>query len=168
MPYANLSAILSPAELADLDAAFTTINTIFTNKLVNLTPEERGTLYKMRNTRASFAQRAMTYAKNNPSLVPSFANYAEAEKDYKYYLQLLEIAQLGNSLAESLNDTMMAVGTEVLQFCLIFYNNFEMASRQNIPGSTSMYQDLFTFFDLPPRPEQDNETETPPPPPTPE
>lgn len=160
MPYANISASLSPTELADFTAAITTINNILKDKVVNLTPEERSKLYKMRNTRVSFAQRCMLYAQNNPALVPSFANYPEAQKDYNYYNQLLNLTQLTTGLAETLDDTLMATGSEVLQFCLIFYNNVKLAAQQNIPGSTSIYEDLNSFFDLPPRPEEDTETPT--------
>ena len=160
MPCQNIAAKLTDAELLTITTALTDIANVLKDKVVNLTPEERSKLYKMRNTRVSFAQRCMLYAQNNPALVPSFANYPEAQKDYNYYNQLLNLTQLTTGLAETLDDTLMATGSEVLQFCLIFYNNVKLAAQQNIPGSTSIYEDLNSFFDLPPRPEEDTETPT--------
>lgn len=161
MPYANLTASFTEQELTDLTDAIATINTILTGKVINLTPEERQRLYKMRNARASFAQRAMMYAQDNPHLVPSFVNLTAAQADYAYYLTTLQMLQRFTAITEKLNDTNMAVGSEVLQFCRTFYNNVKFAAEQDVPGSTNIFEDLNSFFDLPPRPEQD--TDTPPP-----
>lgn len=160
MPYANLNVEFTPQELTDFTAAVTTINTILSGKVVNLTPEERQQLYKMRNNRASFAQRTMLYAADNPHLIPSFADFASAKVDYAYYLLTLQLLQRLTGITEKLNDTNMAVGSETLQFCRLFYNNVKMAAEQDVPGSTSIYEDLNTFFDLPPRPDQDTDTPT--------
>lgn len=160
MPYANLNVAFTQQELADLATAISTVNTILTGKVVNLTPEERQRLYKMRNNRASFAQRTMMYAQDNPHLIPSFADYPAAKVDYAYYLTTLQLLQRFTDIAEKLNDTNIAVGSEILQFCRLFYNNVKMAADQNVPGVTSIYEDLNTFFDLPPRPEEDTETPT--------
>ncbi|QQS27675.1 MAG: hypothetical protein IPM47_12370 [Sphingobacteriales bacterium] len=157
MPYSNIDVEFTELEKTNLEAAITTIKTILTDKVVNLTPEERQQLYKMRSQRASFAQRSMMYALSNPHLIPAYANYAGAVKDYDYYLLSLDWAQKLLGIAESLDDTNKAVGSEVLQFCLIFYNNVKEAARHNVPGSTTIYEDLNTYFDLPPRPEDDVE-----------
>ena len=158
MPYSNIDVTFTPTEITDLEAAIATIRTILTNKVVNLTPEERQKLYKMRSSRASLAQRTMMYAADNPHLIPSYANYAGAVRDYDYYLLSLDWAQKLFGIAESLDDTNKAVGSELMQFCLIFYNNVKEAARHNVPGSTTIYEDLFTYFDLPSRPEEDVET----------
>lgn len=158
MPYSDLDVEFSELDKTNLEAAITTIKTILTDKVINLTPEERQRLYKMRSSRASLAQRTMMYAASNPNLIPSYANYAGAVKDYDYYLLSLDWAQKLFGIAESLDDTNKAVGSEVMQFCLIFYTNVKEAARHNVPGSTTIYEDLNSYFDLPPRPEDDVET----------
>ncbi|OWY25446.1 hypothetical protein C7N43_19830 [Sphingobacteriales bacterium UPWRP_1] len=157
MPYQNLSVKLTDPELLTINTALTDISNVLKNKVVNLTPEERSRLYKMKNNRYSLAERSLTHAKNNPHLTPPFISLTEAELDLTYYKQLQSFIGIINSLAESVADTQMALGSEILQFCLPFYNSVKMAAQQNVPGSTSIYEDLNSFFDLPPRPEEDTE-----------
>lgn len=157
MPYQNLSVKLTDPQMQTIATALDDIMNVLKDKVVNLTPEERSRLYKMKNTRYSLAERSLVHAKNNPHLRPSFLDLAEAELDFAYYKQLQSFAGIVNSIAESIADTQMALGSEVLQYCLPFYNNVKMAAQQNVPGSTSIFDDINTFFDLPPRPEDDTE-----------
>ena len=157
MPYQNISIKLTDPEVLIITTALADIMNVLKDKVVNLTPEERSRLYKMKNTRYSLAERSLVHAKNNPHLRPPFLDLAEAELDFTYYKQLQNFVGIVNSVAESITDTQMALGSEVLQYCLSFYNSVKMAAQQNVPGSTSIYDDLNTFFDLPPRPEEDTE-----------
>jgi len=158
MPYQNISAKLTDAELLTITTALADVANVLKDKVVNLTTEERSRLYKMRNNRYSLAERSLTHAKNNPHLTPPYLSLTGAELDFTFYKQLASFIGIINSLAETVADTQMALGSEILQFCLPFYNSVKMAAQQNVPGSTSVYEDLNTFFDLPPRPEEDTET----------
>ena len=157
MPYSDLDVEFSEPDKTALEAAITTIKTILLNKVVNLTPEERQRLYKMRSSRASFVQRVMMYAESNPHLIPSYVDFDAAKRDYAYYLLSLDWAQQLFGIAESLDDTNKAVGSECLNFGIAFYGNVEQAAKRNVPGTTTIYQDLFSYYDLPPRPEDDVE-----------
>ena len=72
MPYSNVSVTLTPAEITALNDAITAIKTVLNGKTVNLTPEERARLYKMRNNRLSLAEISLDQARNNANLVPPF------------------------------------------------------------------------------------------------
>ncbi|PSJ71557.1 hypothetical protein C7N43_38715 [Sphingobacteriales bacterium UPWRP_1] len=157
MPYSNVSVTLTPAEITALNDAITAIKTVLNGKTVNLTPEERARLYKMRNNRLSLAEISLEQARNNANLVPPFINLAEAERDMAYYKQLRNYAGMIQSILESIDDTQKAVGSEVLKFCLPFYQSVKQAAQLDVPGTTSVYEALNEFFDLPPRPEEDTE-----------
>ncbi|HRK29030.1 MAG TPA: hypothetical protein PK239_17285 [Chitinophagales bacterium] len=157
MPYANLSVTLTPAEITTLNDAITAIRTVLDGKTVNLTPEERSQLYKMRNNRLSLAEIALDQANSNPNLVPSYISLTEAQRDMAYYKQLRTYISILQSLLETLDDTQKAVGSEVLKFCLPYYQSVKQAAQLAVPGTTILYEELNQFFDLPPRPEEDTE-----------
>lgn len=157
MPYANLSVTLTPAEITTLNDAITAIRTVLDGKTVNLTPEERSRLYKMRNNRYTLAVRSLNFAQNHANLVPPFLNLLEANRDFTYYQQLDNFIGEMRFLLETLDDTQKAVGSEVLKFCLPFYQSVKQAAQLDVPGSTGIYDALNEFFDLPPRPEEDTE-----------
>lgn len=160
MPYQNLSVQLTPQELADIIAALDVIDAFLQGKVINLSMEERQSLYKMRNTRYNFAVRTMNLAASYPEFIPSFANYPDAQRDFAYYQQLSVVTQRTNRLAEKIDDTLMAAGSELLKFCLVYYNNVKMALSANVPGADSVFNELNPFFDLPPRPQDDTDTPT--------
>ncbi len=162
MPYDDINAIFSPAEIIAATAHFEGLNTILADKGVNLTPDERGNFYKMHNRRLALAVRTLDHATNRPDLIPPYADLAAAKKDFEFYKQLITFINLASGLLEIMTDTQMAVGSEVMQFCRLFYNSVKMAAEQNVPGTTSIYEDLNEFFDLPPRPQDDNEAPAPP------
>lgn len=157
MPYSNLSVTLTPAEITTLNDAITAFRTVLDGKTVNLTPEERSQLYKMRNNRLSLAEIALDQANSNPNLVPPYINLTEAQRDMAYYKQLRTYASILQSLLETIDDTQKAVGSEVLKFCLPYYQSVKQAAQLAVPGTTSLYEELNQFFDLPPRPEEDTE-----------
>lgn len=157
MPYSNLSVTFTPAEITTLTDAITAFRTVLAGKTVNLTPEERSRLYKMRNNRYTLAVRSLNFAQNHPNLVPPFVSLPEANRDFTYYQQLDNFIGEMRFLLETLDDTQKAVGSEVLKFCLPFYQSVKQAAQLDVPGSTSIYDALNEFFDLPPRPEEETE-----------
>ena len=162
MPYHNINAIFSPAELTAATDHFAGLNAILADKGVNLTPDERGNFYKMHNKRFTLAVRCLDHATNRPDLIPPYADLAAAKKDFDFYRQLITFINLASGILEIMTDTQMAVGSEVMVFCRQFYNSVKMAAEANVLGTTSIYEDLNEFFDLPPRPQDDNETPAPP------
>ena len=146
-------------ELEALDDALDIIEPLMIGKGTNLTMDDRKSLYKIKNTRYALLVRTMDYAANYPEFVPSYANYSKALRHYRFLMQLAPRIQRAKRIAEIFDDTAMATGSEGLRFVINFYNNVKMAKAQNVPGADSIFQDLNTFFDLPPRPEDDNEPE---------
>jgi hypothetical protein len=79
-----LTSIDSKA-ISDISTAIATIKTTLNSVLLfNLTPLERQELNKMGDKSMAFVDNALTYAEQNPSLVPSFVVWQKPEKTMHY------------------------------------------------------------------------------------
>lgn len=145
MPYQNITANLSDGDKSHiLDFLKQAENLL--PFLVNLTVDERVSLYKMGNKSVSFVEKSLEYGKNNPNLVAPYTNMAELESDLNLAKQLAPIVQQVNSLAEKLNDTYTAVGSEAITAATTFYNTVKNARKSNVPGVDAIYADLKERF----------------------
>jgi hypothetical protein len=145
MPYQNISAVLTAADQTAILAKLNEITALLPF-LVNLTAEERSTLPKMGDNTEPFVNKALTYAENNPTLVPPYVNVPELRKDFNLASQLTLIRQQAMQLAEALDDTEMALGSESYVTALAFYNSVKQAAKMNVPGAEAIYDDLRTRF----------------------
>ncbi|MBI5216452.1 MAG: hypothetical protein HY960_11935 [Ignavibacteriae bacterium] len=145
MPYSNISAELPDA---DRDAAIDALKSARAKLpfLINLTAEERGTMLKMGDKSVSFVSKSLDYCKANPNLSPPYLDATELQKDVVLTQQLSPIMQELASLFEAVSDTYMAVGSEAFTSALVFYNSVKAASKSNVTGITSIYDDLKTRF----------------------
>ncbi|MBI2721559.1 MAG: hypothetical protein HYX39_05240 [Bacteroidetes bacterium] len=146
MPYSNLSAAISANALATIKQKITDINNLLPF-LINLTEEERQTLPKMGDKSLSFVNKALQYAEANASLVPPYINIVELKKDLKLTEDLTSILQPLSQLQEALDDTTMAAGSESYTAALAFYGSVKQASKLNIPGTQTIFNDLKTRFE---------------------
>nr|VFJ60003.1 MAG: hypothetical protein BECKFW1821B_GA0114236_105310 [Candidatus Kentron sp. FW] len=69
MPYQNIDATLSPADIKAIKAAVDTIEQKLPF-LVNLTPKERKALFKAGPDSVSFLQNALDAARDHPNIPP--------------------------------------------------------------------------------------------------
>jgi hypothetical protein len=160
MPYQNISASLSDTQRIAI-VQHVTDAAVAMPFMVNLTPDERRTLPKMSDGTLPFVSKALTYAESNPQFVPPYTNVGELRKDFNLVAQLTLIQQQLAMLAEKVNDTILALGSEAFVTSLSFYNAVKQAAKTNVPGADTIYQDLRTRF--PGRPAGN----TPPTPPNP-
>jgi hypothetical protein len=59
---------------------------------------------------------------------------------------LVPLFTIMRSVFESMDDTMLLLGNDIYQNCIAFYKAVKAASLANVPGSTSIYQDLAQQF----------------------
>ena len=111
-----------------------------------LTPQERHSLLKMGDKSLAFVEKAHDYAVDNPSLVPSFLDMADFEKDWQDAHGLWNVLNLGKQLVELLDDTVMSAGSEAYHAALAVYHNTQAAAKQDVPGAKAVYEDLKTRF----------------------
>lgn len=153
MSQENLISTAIPAEtLAAINTNINAIQASLVNTLLfNLTAEERKAMRIMGDKSIAFVQKALEYADNNQTLVPSYLDLSEAKKDFALARDLYGILQQINTLQRAVEDTMMVAGSEAYDAALIFYNSVKGASRVNVPGSEAVYNDLQQRFAVKPQ-----------------
>jgi hypothetical protein len=140
MPYNNLEANLSQAEQADLIQRIEDMRALLPF-LINLTPKEKNRgKYGQHNY--AFLKAAYDYAQQRPELLPPSFSLTGWQADIELYDRLTPIAQQVAMLQEALNDTLFALRTEAQKSALDFLKFAQVAANSNLPGTTSMVEDL--------------------------
>ena len=138
-----ISTELPAAVAADITEKLNAINTALAGILLfNLTGQDRLELYKLGDKSVAFVEKALEYAGNNPALVPSYLDLGEANKDLKLSKDLNNILKQVSTLQRAIEDTAMVAGSEAYDAALVFYASVKGASRVNVPGSQSVFEDL--------------------------
>jgi hypothetical protein len=145
MPYSNISASVSTA---DRDAILVKLNEVKTLLpfLISLTKDERSTMLKMGDKSIAFVEKSLGHAQANTNLVPPYLDVAELNKDMALVKTITPIYNMLEQLYTSLDDTYMALGSEAFNASLTFYNTVRDASKRNVPGAKSIYEDLRSRF----------------------
>ena len=81
-----------------------------------------------------------------PAYVPSFLDTAEFNNDYAARQQIETRLQRLQSIAEQLSDTKVLLDHDNYFNALSFYRNIRFLSNENVPGTTTLYQDMKQFF----------------------
>ncbi len=157
MPYQNLEGTIPPAVVTEVGTKLNEIITALAPYVINLSMEERSQLYKMGATRNSLVQKTITVCDNYPQVVPAFVSVDDLKDDYTAYGQMDPLRLLALQIAESLDDTQMARGSEALtKGTLPVYASVKSARQQNVPGADAAYELLNPYFDLPDQPDGGN------------
>ncbi len=143
----NLISIeFTPAELEDIRHALDIIKNILSGKVINLTPEERKRYARVSYEMLPWVEKCKGYMESSPALVPAYINKTEFDKDMKARADLVPSYTTTRSVFESMDDTLMLLGNDIYQSCIAFYKAVKAASLANVPGSTTIYQDLAQQF----------------------
>jgi len=132
MPYQNIDAVISPADLQAVRDAFATISQKLPF-LVTLTAEERRRLFKSGPDSLSFVENALAAAKNNPEILPASFDNAGFKKDVELFALLTDLNTRAASVASQLDDTRLAVGSEAMQAASLVYK-YVQAGAKTTPG----------------------------------
>ncbi|MBD1916908.1 MULTISPECIES: hypothetical protein [Cyanophyceae] len=144
MPYDNISASISDPAMAEIKGAIAVIqnNLPF---LINLTPDERRKRIKMGDKSLAFVRNSVTATQNNPDIVPGKFDIAELNRDYQLTVALSEVLGLLEQLTETVDDTLLAVGSESMTGSLLVYDYVKTAARHS-PGLKSVADQLGERF----------------------
>ena len=94
-----------------------------------------------------WVEKCQGYMQTNPTLVPGYIDTAELDKDIKTRQQDMQPRfTILRSVYESFDDTMLLMGNDIYNNCIAFYRAVKAASQANVPGSTSIYEDLAQQF----------------------
>ena len=130
MPYENISATISDQAMAEIKGAIATIHAQLPF-LINLTPDERRKRFKMGDKSLAFVRNSVTATQNNPDIVPGKFDIAEFNRDYQ--------------LTETVDDTLLAIGSESMASSLLVYDYAKTTSRHS-PGIKNVADQLGERF----------------------
>jgi hypothetical protein len=123
-----VSASLSDA---DRDAALADLTDLETKLpfLVGLSIADRVNLNKMGNTRRSFVEQTVPIATQNAQVLPASFDLNEFKSDMALYHQLAPIMDALDRIHEKVNDTMMALGSDLYSAALEAYGYIKSAGK---------------------------------------
>ena len=130
MPYENISATVSDQAMAEIKGAIATIHAQLPF-LINLTPDERRKRFKMGDKSLAFVRNSVTATQNTPDIVPGNFDIAEFNRDYQ--------------LTETVDDTLLAIGSESMASSLLVYDYAKTTSRHS-PGIKNVADQLGERF----------------------
>jgi hypothetical protein len=136
-----------PADLPDIDAAITTLETKLLPHLIALTAEQRSNFFKM-GTREQIVRDAVTAASQNPGDIPTNMGTADAEAD----LTALDahrprFARI-TKIAQACNDSEMALGIDLINFALRVYGILSISAPAALKD---LLERMGAFFSRGPR-----------------
>lgn len=114
---------ISDADWADIDAALDTLETKLGVKLRDLSIDERKTLVKMGGKSEAFCRQSLVVGRQNVSKLPAdtAADLALEEADLAALDKLRPRLARLTSLSEKASDSSMALGSDIMVFCLSLY-----------------------------------------------
>lgn len=144
MPYRDINANLSEADLQEIKLALSTIQ----HKLpflITLSAEDRKRLYKMGDKRLAFVQNSLNAAQSNRNILPASFDLEGFGNDYRLATNLSELLMLMRQLTEQVDDTFMAVGSEAMGSSLTVYDYVKTAAKKT-PGLKAIADQLGNLF----------------------
>lgn len=144
MPYQNISAKLTEADVRAIKEALATIQDKLPF-LVNLTVEERRKLFKMGNKSLAFVSNSLTAAQSNREILPASFSVDEFVSDYQLATTLTDIHFGLQQLTEKVDDTLMAVSSEAMSSSLTVYDYVKTAAKKT-PGLKAIADQLGERF----------------------
>lgn len=144
-----LSVSFTEAELTQIDQAINILETVLKGKTIHLTPEQRQQYGRIAEQNKLFVNKSKMYMEQYPNHLPQFVDKAEFDRDYIARTQIENRMLRLASLAEQLEDTKVLLDHDNYHNSITFYRNIRFLSGENVPGTTTIYQDLQQFFKNP-------------------
>ncbi len=121
--------------------------------LVNLTADERKSIFKTGQDSLSFVNNALTAAQNNPTIFPASFSTPAFQKDVDLFAGLTELSTLAESVTSRIDDTRLAVGGEAMQQATQVYNYVKTAAKTT-PGLKPVADQLGERFQKASKPKE--------------
>lgn len=142
MDKSNISQGIPPEVLALIQSKLIECRDAAAPYSVTLTPEERRKEYKASDGSEAFLEKAISYARLFPKLVPQQLSVKDLETMYGVMTGLMPVVQLAMDFLTGLIDTKMTASAETMQGALSFYNSAKQAAKENVPGAKTAYTDM--------------------------
>jgi len=141
-----ISAEITPAKVTETLGLLTSVknNMPFLIKLENVS--KKG-MVSLDDSRTPFVAKCLQYAQKEAKIVPPFVDIVELNKDLTLFINLQNLSREINRIADMLNDTRIAAGTDAYVAALSIYNSAKQAAKMNVPGTQAIVDDLKKAFE---------------------
>ena len=113
--------------------------------LLSLQTEDVATLFKVGNAYLPFIDKAYQTMVAHPEIIPPVFNQEEFAMDYNLLSTLRPIFTQINELAESIQKTFTAVGSDALVAALEIYSAVKQ-NKDKVPGLAATADEMAVFF----------------------
>lgn len=113
--------------------------------LLSLQTEDMATLFKVGNAYLPFIEKAYQTLVAHPEIIPPVFNKEEFIQDYNLLVSLRPIYNQINELAESIQKTFQAVGSDSLVAALEVYSAVKQ-NKNKVPGLAVTADEMAIFF----------------------
>ena len=113
--------------------------------LLSLQTEDMATLFKVGNAYLPFIEKAYQTMVAHPEIIPPVFNKDEFILDYNLLVTLRPIFNQVNELAESIQRTFQAVGSDSLVAALEVYSAVKQ-NKDKVPGLAVVADEMAVFF----------------------
>jgi len=144
MPYQNISAQVTAADVAAIKAAVATIQQKLPF-LISLTPAERKGHPKAGPNSLSFVENALTASQNNPAILPGSFDAAGFASAVALFAVLTDLNTGVAQLASELDDTRLDVGSQAMDQARQVYDYVKAAVKKT-PGLKPVADQLAARF----------------------
>ncbi|WP_321375541.1 hypothetical protein [uncultured Draconibacterium sp.] len=120
--------------------------TVLKPYLIALTPHERQISAKISDRSYPFVEKTCDYTLLAPEYVPQYMDAEKLRTDLLVHDQLIELLRISKQLTNGLDDSALKTGGDSFTNALNYYNSVRQASRINVPGAKSIYEDLKKRF----------------------
>ncbi len=142
----QISITIPPEVVEQVKQLYSQANSILAPYLISLTNDQKAVLPKMGEKSIPFVTKAAEYLDIPATPAPPYIDPAELRIDLTAYETLRKIRQVVAPTLEMLDDTMLLCGSEAYIAVLAFYNYLKGASKMNVPGAKTIFDDLSTRF----------------------
>jgi len=113
--------------------------------LINLTGKERHRSRKMGAKSVEYVNLSLQGSQTFGSLIPPSIDISEFTKDVTLVNQLLSVRMEVEALLEGIDDTMLAAGSDAMQYADLVYSYLKTGSKTNV-GVKSITADIAKRF----------------------
>jgi hypothetical protein len=139
-----ISAVLSKEDATEVLQHLTGIKSKL-NFLLSLQTSDIVSMFKVGNAYLPFVDLAYQAAHDHPEILPPEFDREEFEKDYALLAALRPIVSQINELAEGLQKTFTAVGSDSITESLDVYD-YVKQNKDKVPGLNVIAQEMAKFF----------------------
>ena len=141
-----LQSQLTPANITAIGAALASIETALTGKTVNLTPEERQKYGSINEQNKLLVSKVNDYRQSQPQFNSPQVDWTEFQNDLAARSSLDSFLNRLASIAEQISDTKILHDNDNYQQSLTQYSYVSYMANENVPGTTTIKDDLGQFF----------------------